>query len=114
MHQVNTNAIPKILNDVATPYWYHSGMGNDNEEEQARTIRMPRAIWAALDAEAVKNNRSPVKQMTTIMTAYFERYLEPNVRDDDIKKARRYARSSEGEMSERNDPQRSEKKRAKG
>jgi hypothetical protein len=40
-------------------------------EEQARSIRFPRALWTAIDEDAQRCRRSAVKQMEAIFMAYY-------------------------------------------
>jgi hypothetical protein len=53
------------------------GQGADGES--ARSIRFPKSIWKAIDADAKAHRRSAVKQMEQIFAIYYElRYAEIN------------------------------------
>ena len=68
MNHVNTKCIPKLFDEKETPNWYDSTPMND---ETARTIRLPRKLWAALDRDAIDCKRSSVKQLEAVLSAYY-------------------------------------------
>lgn len=69
LHQVNTNAIPKILDADRQPNWYHSPSMTD--DEKPRSIRFPQALWDAIDRDAMRCKRSAVKQMEAVLSEYY-------------------------------------------
>lgn len=68
-NQVNTRIIPKILGAMKKPSRYNVGFMAD--EEIARSIRFPKELWDAIDADATKHKRSSVKHMDFILSEYF-------------------------------------------
>lgn len=45
--------------------------GDSDKEEIARSIRLPKEVWAALDTDAKRCKRSPVRQLEALLSKWY-------------------------------------------
>lgn len=46
-------------------------MTRAGDDEMGRSVRMPKSVWRALDADAARSRRSATKQLEAILTVYY-------------------------------------------